>query len=619
MRILPAVFLASLAGLPLSAEEPITVDPAGQRVAEIFLGAISSDGRFFSHTDWSTGDLAVRDLETGDSRRLTQKGTWESPEFAQAVQAFSPDGRHVAYGWQGMSSCDLRIVGVGGSDSRVLHRDDEIANILPKDWSEHGQQILAIFARKDGTDQMVLVSVADGSMRVLKTFDAASGSGAGHIMALSPDGRFVAYDDRSDPDSPERDIHVLSVDGSRDFPLVEHAANDYMLGWTPDGSWVLFASDREGTLDAWGIKVVDGQPRGLPERVRSNIPHTEWGMFTREGSYYYARVLWENDVYLTTIDPETSLARQPQKLVDHVGFNTSAEWSPDGRYLAYATGAGRYPDPFVLGIRTLETGEDVRFRLEMARLGGHAFDPHWSPDGKALLGSGRQGIRRIDARTGEVDLLVGSPGGCPGGGECIEWPVWASDGRAIFTRFDNQGLPRRIAARDLGTGREEELYRVNPPAAVSQLAVSRDGQHLAFAWSDTATGASALMVIPTAARAEPRELLSLPPPERKVPGFDLRRGAILRPAWSPDGRHVFFTTIEVTRDGWGFKLWRIRADGKAPQDLGLVMEGLRPYGLSVHPDGRRIAITAGTPRRHETWVMEELLVRHTAAPRQVIE
>lgn len=474
-RVALVVVLLGCGSWPSSAQEPVEVDPAGHGVMGVYLGAISSDGRFLSYTDWSTGDLAVRDLETGESRRLTQKGTWEVPEAAQAFQAISPDGRHVAYGWQGMTFCDLRIVDIEGSEPRVLHRDDGIANILPKDWSQDGQQILATFTRKDGTDQMALISVADGSTRVLKAFDSASGSSAGSIMAFSPDGRFVVYDSRSDPDSPERDIHILSVDGSHDGPVVEHAANDWVLGWAPDGNWVLFASDREGTFDAWGIQVVDGQPHGLPRLVRSNIPPIEWGMFARDGSYYYARVVWENDVYLTTMDPESGKAQPPDKLVDHVGFNTSAEWSPGGRHLAYALGSGRYPDPFVLGIRSLETGEDVRLRLDITRLGGHAFEPHWSPDGEALLGSSRQGIRRIDAQTGEVSLLVGSPGGCPGGGECIEWPVWASDGRVIFTRFDDRGLPRRIAVRDLETGQEEELYRVNPPAAVSQLAVSRDG------------------------------------------------------------------------------------------------------------------------------------------------
>ena len=52
------------------------------------------------------------------------------------------------------------------------------------------------------------------------------------------------------------------------------------------------------------------------------------------------------------------------------------------------------------------------------------------------------------------------------------------------------------------------------------------------------------------------------------------------------------------------ELWRIATDGGQPESLGLVMEGLAPYGLSVHPDGRRIAFTAGTEIRSELWVLE---------------
>lgn len=56
-----------------------------------------------------------------------------------------------------------------------------------------------------------------------------------------------------------------------------------------------------------------------------------------------------------------------------------------------------------------------------------------------------------------------------------------------------------------------------------------------------------------------------------------------------------------------FQLWRIPADGGEPQRLGLVMEGLLPFGLSVHPDGRRIACIAGTLERFEVWELRDFL------------
>ncbi len=57
----------------------------------------------------------------------------------------------------------------------------------------------------------------------------------------------------------------------------------------------------------------------------------------------------------------------------------------------------------------------------------------------------------------------------------------------------------------------------------------------------------------------------------------------------------------------------ISAEGGEPQYLGLEMEGLLLYGLSIHPDGQRIAFTAGRNLGHQTWVMENVLPELKAA------
>ena len=59
-------------------------------------------------------------------------------------------------------------------------------------------------------------------------------------------------------------------------------------------------------------------------------------------------------------------------------------------------------------------------------------------------------------------------------------------------------------------------------------------------------------------------------------------------------------------------LWMISGEGGERRNLGLAMNG-RPFGLCVHPDGRRIAFTSGTPRRPEVWVLKNLLPPPQAA------
>ncbi|MFQ5817467.1 MAG: TolB family protein, partial [Terriglobia bacterium] len=175
-------------------------------------------------------------------------------------------------------------------------------------------------------------------------------------------------------------------------------------------------------------------------------------------------------------------------------------------------------------------------------------------------------------------------------------------GKAIFTRWRNRGNtgPRSIVARDLGSGREKELYRAASPARVAHLGVSPDGQRLAFVWWDPKEGTTAVKVISTSG-GEARELLKLP--AAQLSGYGQPVFAL---AWTPDSRHIIYAPSTAGQKH-RFELWRISADGGEPQNLGLAMEGLSLYGLSVHPDGRRIAFTAGTPRRSEVWVLENFL------------
>jgi Tol biopolymer transport system component len=429
------------------------------------------------------------------------------------------------------------------------------------------------------------------------------------MMSFSPDGRFIAYDFPPQENSPDRDIFLLATDRSREIPLVEHPANDFVLGWAPDGKQFLFASDRTGSQRAWLIEVAEGKPLGEPKLVKPEISPVRGLGFTRDGSFYYCcgaaggPVL--NDVYLVTLDPATDKLQAPKKLVSHVGFSTSIDWSPDGQYLAYVLGGGWGPHPFVLVVRSVESGMERRLRLNIKRSGASAFQPHWSPDGRFLLAeaedhTGRRGVYRIDAQTGEVTPIVQAPG-C-----CIEWPVWAHDGKVIFTRLTSGriGEPQSIVARDLESGREEELYRVVSPVSVSHLAVSPDGQWLAFVWSGTEKGPTALKVMP-AAGGEPRELVKLPEPRRYTFGTP-----VFALAWTPDSRHIIYA-LSISGQEQKFELWRISLEGGQPQRLGLAMEGLQPQGLSVHPDGRQIAFTANSTKEalqgDPIWVLENFL------------
>jgi Tol biopolymer transport system component len=558
-------------------------------------GAPSPDGRYLSYVDWDTGDLAVYEIATGKKRRLTNKGSWdESNEFA-LFSRWSPDGTQIVYDWYKgdyVVQVELRIVGLDGSRPRTLFSNEEVVWAQTYDWSPDGRHILACFSKKEGLNQIVLISVADGSVRVLKTLNKYPQN-----MSFSPDGRHLVYDVPQREDSPGRDIYLLLTDGSREIPLVEHPADDCVLGWAPDGKHIMFASNRTGSMGAWLIAVEDEEPQGDPELVKQDMGQRFIPMgFTQDGSFYYGQIEPMVDIYTAELDPNTQkMVTPPKKTVElFEGSNRHPEYSPDGKYIAYVSTRGIRPlisisaAPNVLCIRSLETGQEREISPKLRAMA----QPRWSPDGSSILVGARDyksnawGLYRVDIETGNLRLVVPPPKD-----DRLNGHEWSADGKAFYlVRRSIKDKVTRIMLREIETGKERELYR-SSDVRIFHVSCSPDGKWLAFGKRDKA----ALIIMP-AAGGEPRELYS----------SDQENELLLALSWMPDSKYILFVIREHEPEK--FSLWRIAKEGGEPQKLGLEME---INNLSVHPDGRHITFNSGTQPK-EVWVMENFLPESTA-------
>ena len=545
------------------------------------MGAPSPDGRFLSYVHWATGDLALRDLEAGKHHLLTGKGSWGDSDSYAEFSVISPDGSRVVYAWSD-SGYELRIVGTDASESRLLYRNDEIPYLVPKSWTPDGKQVLAVFFRKDGTTQIALISVDDQSVRVVKTLDWNDRVEA----RLSPDGRYIAYDASKEGPSGPRDIFLLAADGSREIALVTHPANDMSPVWTPDGNWVAFVSDRTGAASLWAMRVADGRPQGRPVLFKRDIGTSNVLGFSNEGALFYGVGSGQEDVYIASLDFDDGRTTSPpvRGTERFLGSNSAPEWSPDGQRLAYFS-KREAAGSTVLCVRSLETGEERDLPLQLGLNRPHLNRPRWSPDGRSLtvLGGdrrGRGGIYRIDVKTGEQTALFQS---LPD--DFLTFHVWSRDGEEIFfTRSDQQRKNVRVVARNVKTGQERVVHR--PDGFARGIALSPDGGQLALVVSKR--DRSVLTVIP-AAGGEAREI----DPGRYIPVNML--------AWTADGRRLLFGThVNVAQR----EVWLVSADGGEPRKLDLDME--RMSGFTMHPDGKRIAFTAGG-YSNEIWVMENFL------------
>jgi len=562
-------------------------------------GAASPDGKFLSFVDWDTGDLAYREMATGKTHRLTDKSREEkSPECAYE-SSWSPDSKQIAYCWENDKEeyVDLRVIGIDSKEPRILHRVGYHDSwIEPGDWTPDGKHILIGLIEEKF--KFGLLSVADGSLRIIKEIEILKRYNFPKGGLFSPEGQYIAYDSQQNADTPNHDIFLLSIDGTTNVPLATHPSHDFLLGWAPDGKRIIFASDRTGTVDLWIILVEGGKQKGDPVLLRRNIGSIKPLGLTRDGSFYFntGKGSVPYDIYTAAIDSSTGeVLSSPEKLtLPYEGNNAYPAWSPDGKHLAYISRRGLL-DEGTLCIYSVETG-----KIRVIPYERHVSWPRWSPDGRfILIYVEDEGICKVDVQTEDFSPLIEYQKDRPAYSAYI-----SPDNLSLFyVRFDKDKKVTHVMARDLKTKKERELYSI--PLYEHSMVLSPDGRQLALMCSEypyeNKEKKHMLKIIPVGG-GEVKEVHSF----MQVGGWGL-----VDVAWSPDGQYVFFSKISSEQKGdkpFDWELYKVSVQGGPAKKLGLVMQRFR--SLSIHPDGQRIAFTShalGVEPAPEVWVMENFL------------
>lgn len=548
--------------------------------------AISPDGRVVAFADWETGDLAVRDLTTGRSRRLTATGGTFT-EWAE-FPAFSPNGKQIAYGWFRGSGTrfDLRLIDVAGGAPRTLFDNADVEYVQPTAWMPDGKAIVAVLRRLDRSTQIATIATADGAVRVLKTIPWRGIT----RMSVSPDGRWLAYD-AAPAESSNGDIFLLDTTGARETALVRHPANDLDPIWTPDGSAVVFISDRSGAPGAWLTRVREGRAVSGPQLVKADLGRRNFPLGFAAGAYHYGVQTGGADVSVVTLDAETGKPSGPATVVSErfVGTNSAPGWSPDGASLAFVSDRGaRYTEGRALVIRAGD-GTQRELSIPMATY----RTPAWSEDGRSLLLVGRDsklrdGLFRLDVASGSVEPAVQSEPGL-----YVNWAGWMPGGRELIYSAPSGAGGGHLIRLNLDTGGRQELFKADGP--LRSLAISPDGRFVAV-------HGRGLLLIPTEGGA-PRVLVA--------PSADLEIVPFRGLGWAGNGRYILFGARR-SNGGSNAELWRVDVQSGAGESTGFAIPALRD--LAVDRAGRRLAFASGQ-QRFELWALENLIPAPARGPR----
>lgn len=550
-------------------------------------GATSSDGRYVAYVDWAAGNLGIYDIVDKTHRLLTHNGLWADTGGWVEHAVVSPDGRQIVYSWCREADdnfFDLRLVQSDGTDNRLLYGDERLLWAVPYNWSSDGRYVVACL--KDVGQQLYVAKVSVGDSSVQPLVNLEPGRPPENAV-FSPDGRYVVYDVRQAPDEPRFDLWMADTISGAATPLVQHAVDDRLMGWSPDGLWVVFLTDRTGPKSLWGIPVAEGAAQGQAIPIVQQFEGSPLG-FAQDGTFYYGVSNGVSDVYLADFDGGSSTPIGSGDLASQrfVGRTGGSTWSPDGKSLAYSTDVGsgvigdRGPKAWALVIFEVET-ESERLVTPSYVIRGtwHGCLPRWSQDGTSVLILGQSeehgtGPYIIDVATGATEFI--DTVSCNINGQV----VWDHTGEILFVRTKaGPSEPMRILRFDRTTQSTTEIYQGSWGA--SGLDLSPDGHWLTF-WREE-TG---LMVLSTEG-GEPRQVLETD----EVNGSD----CFVR--WSPDGKSLVFPKRKS-------ELWKVNIDTGQEEPLGLEIKEV--LDVAIHPSGNKIAFTV-KQFGFQVWTLEDFL------------
>lgn len=220
-----------------------------------------------------------------------------------------------------------------------------------------------------------------------------------------PAGRIVFTSDRAD----DSDLWLVRPDGGGLEQLTSADHADWRGDWAPDGTAIVFASQRAAFGDDGYIGDTAGglQPYGL------------YLVEVDDGRTTHLLGGWED--------------RQPGgPRGSGRAFNNSPEWSPDGSRIAFTSDAGGDHSVYVM---EAATGAEVQQLTDPSL---EAYYPTWSPDGTRLAFSARTDpdsdldLMVVDADGSDAEPLVDD-------GANQRMPAWSPDGSSIVFVSDRGG------------------------------------------------------------------------------------------------------------------------------------------------------------------------------------
>ncbi len=409
--------------------------------------ALSPDGKsvaFVSRKD-GNDDIFLQRTDGRNAINLTadHDGTDTQP-------AFSPDGNSIAF-YSSRSGGGIFVMGATGESVRRLTEFGSSPS-----WTADGKSIVFDTERistpyvRQRTSELWSVDLATSKTTLILKEDGVQPS-------VSPHMKRIAYWGLA-KGGGQRDVSTISLSGSAEkrmpVPATSDAAVDWNPFWSPDGKWLYFGSDREGSMNLWRVAIDEESGKILSQPERALLPAAWAGYFSASPDgkrIAFSSFAQSSRIEEFDLDP-ASRDKTPKVVLAGSLLATGISLSPDGKLLTF-TAAGPQEDLYIIGT----DGKGLR---QLTNDAAKDRGPVWWPDGSQIAvysnRGGRYEIWSIRPDGSGLRQLTATEG------LSISFPVPSADGKRLFvlheglevfdmTTLPARGVPVRIKGLDAKT------------------------------------------------------------------------------------------------------------------------------------------------------------------------